>query len=61
MGWCIQKQNSSTRTTEIVTITIKILEVNFGKSILDKSLWDKRIEGIAKNIYLEESETLFEK
>ena len=45
MGWCIYKQNSSTRETRIVTIFIKILEVNFGKSILDNSKWDKIIEG----------------
>ena len=32
-------------TTGIVTISIKILEVNFGKSILDNSKWDKIIEG----------------
>ena len=31
-----------------VTISIKILEVNFGNSILDNSKWDKISEGIAK-------------
>ena len=31
----------------------KILEVNFGNSILDNSKWDKISEGIAKNPYLE--------
>ena len=45
MSWCLQKQNWSTRATGIVTISIKILEVNFGKSILDNSKWDKIIEG----------------
>ena len=48
MGWCIQKQNYSTRTTIIVTISIKILAVNFCKYILDNSKWDKIIEVIAK-------------
>ena len=42
-----------------VIIYIKILEVNFGKSILDNSKQDKIVEGIAKNSYLEQSETLF--
>ena len=32
----------------IVTISITILEVNFGNFILDNSKWDKIIEGIAK-------------
>ena len=32
---------------------MKILEVNFGNSILDNSKWDKISEGIAKNPYLE--------
>ena len=31
-----------------VTISIKILEVSFGNSILDNSKWDKISEGIAK-------------
>ena len=61
MGWCIQKQNYSTRTTIIVTISIKILAVSFCKYILDNTKWDKIIEVIAKNSYLEESKTLFEK
>ena len=29
----------------MVTISIKILDVDFGKSILDNSKWDKIIEG----------------
>ena len=33
--------------------SIKILEVNFGNSVLDNSKWDKISEGIAKNPYLE--------
>ena len=41
----IKKQTSSTRATRIVTINTKILELNFGKSILDNSTWDKIIEG----------------
>ena len=44
----IHQQNSSTRATEIVTISIKILEVNFGKSIVDNAKWDKIIEGQQK-------------
>ena len=32
----------------IGTISIKILEVNFGNYILDNSKWDKTSEGIAK-------------
>ena len=37
------------------------LNVNFGKCILDNSKWDKIVEGIAKDPYLEKSVTLFEK
>ena len=40
--------------------SIKILRVTFGKSILNNSNWDKISEGIIKNPYLEQSETLFE-
>ena len=40
-----RKQNSSPRVTGVVTISIKIFEVNFGKSVLDNSKWDKIIEG----------------
>ena len=32
----------------MVVISIKILEVNFGNSILDNSKWDKISECIAK-------------
>ena len=32
-------------TTGIATISVKILEANFGKSILDNFIWDKIIEG----------------
>ena len=32
---------------------MKILEVNFGNSILDNPKWDKIREGIAKSPYLE--------
>ena len=32
----------------MVTISIKILGVNFGKSILDNPKWEKISEGIAK-------------
>ena len=32
----------------MVVISIKILGVNFGNSILDNSKWDKLSEGIAK-------------
>ena len=32
-------------------IPIKILEVNFGNSILDNSKWDKIRDGIAKKIH----------
>ena len=39
----IKKQTSSTRATRIVTSNTKILELNFGKSILDNSTWDKII------------------
>ena len=38
----------SNRTTKIVTISIKIFDVNFAKSILDNSKSDKTNEGIAK-------------
>ena len=34
--------------TGIVTISIKILEVNFGNSVLDNSKWEKISERIAK-------------
>ena len=34
-------------------ISIKIIEVNFGNSILDNSIWYKINQGIAKNPYLE--------
>ena len=61
MRWCILKWNSSTRATGIVTISIKKLEFNFGKSIFDNCKWDKIIEGMAKSQYLEQSETLFER
>ena len=44
-GGSYQKQTSSTRATRIVTISTKILELNFGESILDNSTWDKIIEG----------------
>ena len=43
------------------TVSIKILEVNFGNTILDNSKWDKISENIAKKPYLEKSETLFER
>ena len=33
------------QATGIVTILIKIIEVNFGKSTLNNSKWDKIIEG----------------
>ena len=50
MGWCIQKQNSLTRATGIVTISIKILlEVNVGKSILDSSKYEEVIKGQQKS------------
>ena len=35
-------------TTGIVTISNKIVEVNFGKSILGNYKWDKISEGMAK-------------
>ena len=37
------------------------LDVNFGKCILDNSKLDKIVKGIAKDSYLEQSVTLFEK
>ena len=37
----------------MVTISVKMVGVNFGNSILDNSKWDKVSEGIAKNPYLE--------
>ena len=40
---------------------LKILGVIFGNSILDNFYWDKISEGIVKNPYLEQSETLFER
>ena len=40
---CILKQNSSTWPTGIATISIKILEFNFGKPIFDNSKQDKII------------------
>ena len=43
------------------TISIKILGVNFGNSILDNSKWDKISEGIVKYPYLKQSATLFER
>ena len=43
------------------TISINIFKVNFGNSNLDNSKWDKISEGIAKNPYLEQSATLFER
>ena len=46
----------------MITISIKILGVNFGNSILNNSKWDKISKGIArKHPYLEHSETLFGK
>ena len=46
----------------MVTISIKILGVNFGNSILNNSNWDKISKDIIqKNPYLEQSETLFER
>ena len=39
--------------SQVCKISIKILEVNFGNSILDNSKSDKLSEGIAKNPYLE--------
>ena len=49
------------QTTRMVKISIKILEVNFGNSILDNTKWDKISNSVAKNLYLEQSETLFER
>ena len=49
------------QTTRIVEISIKILEVNFGNSILDNKKWDEISNSVAKNPYLEQSETLFER
>ena len=45
----------------MILISIKILGVNFGNSIHDNSKWGKISESIAKNPYLEQSETLFER
>ena len=46
----------------MMKISFKILEVNFGNSILDNSKWDSRSDYIAKkNQYLEQSETLLER
>ena len=36
----------------MLKISIKILGVNFGNSILDKSKWDKISDGIAKKIHI---------
>ena len=41
------------KTSSLCKMFIKILEVNFGNSILDNSKWNKISEGIAKNPYLE--------
>ena len=49
------------QTTRMVEISIKILEVNFGNSILDNTKWDEISNSVAKNPYLEQSETLFER
>ena len=49
------------QTTRMVKISIKILEVNFGNSILDNTKWDEISNSVAKNLYLEQSETLFER
>ena len=49
------------QTTRMVKISIKILEVNFGNSILDNTKWDEISNSVAKNPYLEQSETLFER
>ena len=46
---------------QMILISIKILGVNFGNSIHDNSKWGKISESIAKNPYLEQSETLFER
>ena len=40
--------NWSTKTTRIATISIKIHEVNFGNSILDKSKLDEISNSVAK-------------
>ena len=46
----------------MMKISIKILGVNFGNSILDNSKWDKISDNIAKkNPYLEQRETLFQR
>ena len=46
-------------------VTIKILGVNFGNSILDNSKLNKISEGTVKNLvknpYLEQNEALFER
>ena len=49
------------QTTRMVEISIKILEVNFGNSILDNTKWDEISNSVAKNPYLEQSETPFER
>ena len=49
------------QTTRMVEISIKILEVNFGNSILDNTKWDEISNSVAKNPYMEQSETLFER
>ena len=45
------------QTTRMVEISIKILEVNFGNSILDNTKWDEISNSVAKNPYLEQSKT----
>ena len=50
---CIWLKDKLFKKSCLFKISIKILEVNFGNSILDNSKWDKISEGIAKNPYLE--------
>ena len=45
MGWCVELINQD---NYIVTISHKILEVDFGNSILNNSKWDKISNSVAK-------------
>ena len=52
-------QDKLFKKSSLCKISIKILGVNFGNSILHNSNWDKISEDIVENPYLEQSAPFF--
>ena len=60
--WAAAYEDSidQSRQMEWSQFSKKIVGVNFSNFIFNNSIWHKVNEGIVKNTYLEQSETLFE-